>query len=263
MLSEVKQCKIFFGNVYTFHLSFVSVPIFEFIVRMHKRQKEVKKGMKDKLLNSGQQRSGFSVVELMIVLGIIALLSAISLPYIYNYKKLYKSEDQSLKVIDLMREAGQLALTKRRTFRFEIDLTDNAVLIIDEKSTGNADDTLLKKIPLEMTKDIRMDVIPAGVTKPNPPNYTDVAFAVDSIGHLVNATTVTGHSVWVARFKSDGSVVNVADIPVSANIYVWPPITPGSTTPRNKNEIRAITMFGGSGAIRYWRYETTAFVANQ
>ncbi len=219
--------------------------------------------MEHRLLKKQRTHSGFSVIELIVVLGIIALLSAISLPYIYNYKKLYKSEDQSLKVIDLMREAGQLALTRRRTMRFEIDLTDNAVLIIDEKSTGSADDTQLKKIPLELTKDIRMDVIPAGVTKPNPPNYTDVTFAIDSIGHLVGSTTVTGHSVWAARFKSDGSVVNGADVPVSANIYIWPPITSGSTTPRNKNEIRAITMFGGSGAIRYWRYETTAFVANQ
>ena len=110
--------------------------------------------MEHRLLKKQRTHSGFSVIELIVVLGIIALLSAISLPYIYNYKKLYKSEDQSLKVIDLMREAGQLALTRRRTMRFEIDLTDNAVLIIDEKSTGSADDTQLKKIPLELTKDI-------------------------------------------------------------------------------------------------------------
>ena len=201
------------------------------------------------------------MMELVVVLGIIAILSVMSLPYIANYKKLYKSESQAIKVMDLMRETAQLALTRRRTMRFEIDLTDNAVLIIDEN--GAAADAQLKKIPMEMVRDIRMDVIPTGVSKPNPPNYTDAAFAADTVGHLVGTTTVTGHNIWYARFKSDGSVVNNADVPVSANIYIFPPVSYGSTTPRNKVECRAITIFGGSGAVRYWKYNGTNFVANQ
>ena len=211
--------------------------------------------------NKFKIESGFSVVEILVVLAVLAILTAISLPYIYSYKKLYKSEDQSLKVIDVMREANQLAITRRRTMRLEIDLTDNAIVLIDEN--GAAADTQIKMIPLEATKEIRMDVIPTGVTKPNPPNYTDATFAADSIGHLVGTTTVTGHSVWAGRFKSDGSMVNSADVPLSVNFYVWPPITSGSSSPRNKQEVRAITVFGGSGAIRYWKHNGTAFVASQ
>ncbi len=208
-----------------------------------------------------QQQDGFSLVELFIVLIIIGILTAISVPYLLSYKQQYKSEDQALKVMDIMREASQLAITRRRTMRVEIDLTDNAVLIIDEM--GAAADVLLKKVPLEATKDVRMDVIPNGVTKPNPPNYTDAAYAADSLGHLVGVTTISNHSVWAARFKSDGSVVNAANTPFSATLYVWPPVTPGSTTARSPGEIRAITFFGGTGAVRYWRYSGTAFVASQ
>jgi prepilin-type N-terminal cleavage/methylation domain-containing protein len=215
--------------------------------------------MKNRLFPSIKNALGFSIIELLVVLGVIGILSAISIPYIYSYKKLYKSEDQALKVMDLMREAGQVALNKRRTMRFEIDLTDNAVLIIDENGTAAE----IKKIPLEITRELRVDVIPATVTKPNPPNYTDITFAADTIGHLVGATTVTGHSVWAARFRSDGSVVNSADVPISVNIYCWPPVTLGSTTARNLKEIRAITLFGGSGAIRYWKYDGATFVASQ
>ena len=203
---------------------------------------------------------GASVVEIVIALVIIGIMAAISLPYIANYKKYYKSEDQALKMIDVMREASQLALSKRRTIRFEIDLTDNAMLLIDQN--GSAAGTLIKKIPLEATKDIRVDTIPSGVTKPNPPNYTDIAFATDTVGHTAGGQTVNSHRIWAARFLRDGSVVNAAGTPISANIYIFPPATPGSTTPRNKNEVRAITMFGGSGAIRYWKYKNTGFVAN-
>jgi hypothetical protein len=133
--------------------------------------------------------------------------------------------------------------------------------LIDEN--GAAADSLVKKIPLELTRDVRMDVAPSSVAKPNPPNYADAAFAVDAVGHLVGSTTVTGHTVWFARFKSDGSVVNAADIPLSATIYIWPPASAGNPTARNTAEVRAITLFGGSGAMRYWKYNGTTFVASQ
>src|SRR5690606_12124183 len=74
---------------------------------------------------------GFSVTELLMVVAVLIILTAISIPYLYSYTEKYQSEDQALKMIDLMQEAKQMALTRRRTFRFEIDLTDNAMLIID------------------------------------------------------------------------------------------------------------------------------------
>lgn len=203
---------------------------------------------------------GFSLVEILVVLVIIAIIAAISVPYIVSYKRLYKSEDQSIKLIDLMRESSQLALNKRKTIRFEIDLTDNAALIIDENVSGAA--VQLKKIPLEKVNDIRMDIIPNGITKPNPPNYGDAVFGPDSLGHLAGTTTVTGHSVWAARFRSDGTVVDSTNIPVSANLYIWPPISTGSDVPRHKSEVRAITIFGGTGSVRYWKHDGTTFVAS-
>ena len=201
--------------------------------------------------------SGFSIIELLVVLGVIALLSAISLPYIINYKSRYKSEDQALKAMDLMREAGQLALTRRRTFRFEIDLTDNAFLLIDEN--GADPDILLKKIPMENPSEVRVDRIPQSVNKPNPPNYADITFSVDSLGHLNSSTPVLGHSTWTARFRSNGSVVNSSNVLINSNIYFWPPESPGSVQARTLGEARAVTIMGGSGAVRYWRHDGTAF----
>ena len=207
-----------------------------------------------------KKAGGFSLIELVIVVVIIGILSAISLPYIYNYKKKYKSEDQALKVMDLMRETSQMALTRRRTIRMEIDLTSNAVLIIDEN--GANPDTQIKSIPLEPVSEVRVDQIPSGVTNPTPPTFPDAVFAVDSIGHQVGASNVIGHNVWAARFNSDGTVVNAANAPLSANLYFWASVTTASTTPRNKAEVRAITISGGSGSVRYWRHNGTTFLPN-
>lgn len=208
---------------------------------------------------------GFSLIELLIVLIVMAILTVISVPYFYNYTKLYKSDDQALRVIDLMRETSQLALTRRRTFRFEIDRTDNKIYIIDENNAGASDDTEIKGIPLDSSNDLRMDRIPTGITAPNPPNYTDASYGTDTIGHKRGGTTITGHTVWAARFQRDGSVVNAAGTPLSANLYVWAPLVPGSTTdhnPKDKKLVRCITLFGGSGAVRYWKHNGTTFVAN-
>jgi type II secretory pathway pseudopilin PulG len=199
------------------------------------------------------------MTELLVVLGIVALMAVISIPYFLNYRKLYRSEDQALRIINLMQETAQLAMTRRRTFRFEISQTDNAALIIDE--AGTAPDVLIKRVPLDPVAELRTDTNPSGITRPNPPNYNNAVYGVDSLGHLRGSTTVSGHTVWQARFRSDGSVVNAANNPVSATIFVWPPVSVGSSTPRNPGEVRAITIFGGTGAIRYWKYNGTTFVA--
>jgi hypothetical protein len=206
--------------------------------------------------------AGASVLEIVMVMAVILILSSVAIPYMWNYKKLYKSEDLSLRMMDLMRETAQTALVQRKTMRYEIDLTDNVILVIDESQNAPKGQQI-KKIPLESTRDVRIDQIPTGVSKPNPPNYADAAFATDNVGHMVGATTITGHNIWSCRFKSDGSVVNSAGTPVSANIYVWPPKTSGSLIPRNTGEVRAITLFGGTGAVRYWKYTGSAFTAYQ
>jgi prepilin-type N-terminal cleavage/methylation domain-containing protein len=210
-------------------------------------------------LFNGRDEAGFSMPELLVVLAIIAIMAAVSIPYIYSYRVLYKSEEQALKVMDIMRETSQLALTRRRTFRMEIDMTDNALLIIDEN--GSADDVLIKSIPFEAPGLLRLDVKPASISQPNPPNYNPAVFAIDSVGHMNGVTPVIGHRVWALRFRSDGSVVTAANNPVSATLFIFPSAGPSSDVPSDKKQVRAVTVYGGSGAVRYWKYDGTTFTA--
>ena len=207
--------------------------------------------------------NGFSLIEVFIVVAIIGILCAISVPYFLNYNKLYKSDNQARIIMDLMAEAGQRAMTRRRTFRFELDLTANKALIIDENNLGTADDTEIKAINLESVSNVRFDRKPNGVSKPNPPNYNDAVFAKDSIGHLEGTKRVSGNRVWAVRFQRDGTVVNSTGNLTSANLYVWIPLSPGSNLPSKKQLVRCITLVGTSGAVRYWKHSGSTFVPYQ
>ncbi len=189
---------------------------------------------------------GVTIAEMLIVVVILMILSTISIALASNYKRRYKSEDQSLTLLDNMREASQLALTKRRVFRVEINSGTNRLHLIDENGTNP--DVILKSIPLEPINEIRMDTAPTGIGVPVPPNYAPAVYAA---------------GIWTARFNSDGSVVDPAGVPVSATIFVWPPQDPGSADARADIEVRAVTIFGGSGATRYWKYDGTAFMPYQ
>lgn len=210
--------------------------------------------------SASARNAGYSAVELIIVVAIIGIMCAVALPYVFSYRSRYKSEEQSIKIMDLMREAGQTALNQRRTIRFEIDITDNAILLIDEST--DPEDTLLKRIPIEPSGVLRMDVNPTGVTRPNPPNYNTASFDVDGVGHRAGAQPVIGHTVWAIRFRSDGSVVNAGNIPISATLFVFPPAGGMSEASADNKQVRAITMYGGSGAVRYWKYDGTKFTTN-
>jgi prepilin-type N-terminal cleavage/methylation domain-containing protein len=197
-----------------------------------------------------KQERGMSLVEIVVALTIISILTAISIPAFYHYSKTYKTEDQAVKVMDLMRETAQLALTRRRTIRFEIAWSNEPVArIIDEN--GAAADITLKTIPLEPIRFVRMDLPPDGVNIPNPPNYPPISIA----------------GVWSARFRSDGSVVNGADVPISGTLFSWSPkddpFVDTDVEPRRIQEVRAITLDGAGGAIRFWRHDGTTFVPVQ
>lgn len=196
---------------------------------------------------------GVSVIEMLIVLVVISILIAISVPFVARYTRMYKTEDQAVKVMDLMRESAQLAMTRRRTMRLELDSTipgEPVARIVDEN--GAAADVTLKSIPLEPANLVRMDVAPNGIAMPNPPGFPAVVIA----------------GVVSARFRSNGTVVNAGDLPISGTLVFWPPINepnydPGNLIPRRAEEVRAVTMDGTGGAMRLWRYDGANWVEGQ
>jgi type II secretory pathway pseudopilin PulG len=83
-----------------------------------------------------RREAGFSVIELVIVAMIVIALTAISFFTLAPHKRAYSTEDAANQVINLMRDAHQLALSHRHSMLVVIDLNTQKISIIDEESVA-------------------------------------------------------------------------------------------------------------------------------
>jgi Tfp pilus assembly protein FimT len=210
---------------------------------------------------SHEDQRGFSFLELLIIAVILIVMATLAISQLGSHKSLYATEDQALSIINVLREARHRALSQRQVMRVEVDTTDNMCRLIDENATGNvADDEVVREVNLESTTVVRLDKRPSNLgshTPPSPSNFDNAFFAASD--HPKSA----GHVVWVARFLSDGSVVNTGGDITSSTIYIWQPEDSDSNASATSDTktVRAITLFGGTAAVRLWGFNGSAFVA--
>jgi Tfp pilus assembly protein FimT len=188
---------------------------------------------------------GFSVVELTVVMAIIAIMIASTIISLTSNRASYRTEDAAAQVVNFMREASQRAVSERQTMRLTIDRTNNLISLTDENTLAAGDEAEVRHADLMERRDVRMDqpMIRGGIV--NPPNAPyDYAAAFRNGGD---------DGAWVVRFQSDGSVVDAAGAPISGTLF----FSPAQLDETNPTLIRAVTVFGPSGSVRYWRYDPT------
>ncbi len=207
---------------------------------------------------------GFSIVELLVVLAIIGVLSAVSVLYLAGHQKLFRPDEQAMNIVDVLQEARQRSLTQRETMRVEIDLTDRTVRLIDENGASTVeDDLLIRESKLHTESDVKMGVRPIDiVTVPEESLPVPIADFRPS----VYPPSIT-HNVCTLRFQRNGTVVNQGSDAIGSNaantgatIYVWS-LKPNAET--ESDIARAVTVIGGTGAIRVWEYDRSLTAANK
>ena len=212
--------------------------------------------MNRKVLPKNNSQAGFSLIELLVVVGLIMLLSGIMLFYMAGHKKLYKPDDQALQLADILQEARQRALAQRETMRVEINLTSNIVTLINENgSAATTDDVILKRFTLFSTVDVRVDTRPSQITY-GPPEPMPVPTAVFKPSVY---TSTAGNNVCTIRFLSNGSAVDAGTnatgagyVQTGVSLYVW---SPKKSAPTESDQARAITVIGATGSIRMWEFD--------
>jgi prepilin-type N-terminal cleavage/methylation domain-containing protein len=195
-----------------------------------------------------QSPNGFSLIELLIVITVVAIVTAIAVFQYASTRTAYNADDAAYKVMSYFREANSRAVSDHHSFRVTINNTTGTISLIDEKTiagggnnngeTISGDDVLVKSEPVGLMVTLTQ---PTGINPPPAPfNYAAATYA---------------SNVWTGHFQSLGSVTDVNGNPQSCTLFFQP-----ADRTDLLNLVRAVTVFGPSGSIRFWTYNGTQLV---
>lgn len=208
---------------------------------------------------------GFSILELIVVMVVIAVMSAVSIFYLRTSKKLLAVDEQASRLSDILQEARQKVLTQKAVMRVEIDNTTKSFRLIgegfDEAST--TDDRVLRNSSFGGENTIRIDK-PSNVTGGLNEVPTDNSPVSKCVFTASNHPLSVGNSVCTIRFLRNGLVADAGTGGIGTNavtrgftVYVWKPTNDFATTTTG-DVIKAITISGSSASIRLWDYRLSA-----
>lgn len=209
--------------------------------------------MKDHNNAKAMNQKGFSLIELLVVMAIVLVLTTVSLFYLTAQRKLYNTDEQALKIIDLIQDARQRSLTQREILRVELDLTSNMGRLVNENDpTKTTDDVILRQISFYPVSNVRLDARPTNVTTAPPETLPAPLAVYGGSLHPLSA----GHNVATFRFMKNGTVVDAGTnalgngaVVTGATLYIWKP----KASNNNESEMtKAITILGATGSVRMW-----------
>lgn len=191
-----------------------------------------------------RESEGYSVIELLVVVVIIITLTAAAVFSLVPHRRAYGTEDAAGQVTNFLRDAYQRAISQRQTMKVQIDRTNMLIKIIDENKLPAGDEIEVRRAKLNNEISVNQPTVGGSLLNaPAAPYNYPVA--------------VYSNNLWEARFRSDGSVVDTAGNTLSATVF----FSFVSMKTSDTNLIRAVTLFGPSGSVRFWRYTGQSFDA--
>jgi Tfp pilus assembly protein FimT len=196
--------------------------------------------------------SGKSVVEVLAVIAIASILTAVAVPQVLSARRLIRSNALSREVSTQLRFARQQAMSQRQAFTFQYDNSLKKVNIIDHQAAGpavlsaagypnTAGSITVLSIPLAGSGGLPTSEVSFGV----PTGIT-----ATTLGDNTTPTSLSSNKLNIT-FQPDGTVVDSNGNTTNRTLFFYNNVVPSQTA-------SAISVLGAAGRIKIWRYSTSA-----
>lgn len=178
--------------------------------------------------------SGFTMIELMIVLGIVCVLGAMAALLMPQALKTSKADSGMIRVVSALRTAREQAISQRRNVQVAFTAPNQVVVSRVEVPGGTL--TAIGTVWLE--DGVRFLQV-AGV--PDTPD----AFGNGSATSFGTATSIA--------FTSEGQLIDQHGDPINGTVFLG--------RDNDATSARAVTIFGPTALIRQWRWNGIQWVS--
>jgi prepilin-type N-terminal cleavage/methylation domain-containing protein len=214
------------------------------------------------LVPRSNNSSGFSLAELLIVLFIMAVVSAYALPRFLGASRLIGSAGIPREILTYMRLARQEAIAQQMVFTCRYDDNTKRITIINHKESGitydPATDSMVKlpgnaAASANVVADVTVENIPLG--RMGAASSTITYGRVDGKPDTtpLDDGTVTlalpASKQIVVAFQPDGSVVSALNSPLNRTLFLY-------NSQIKKQTGFAISVLGTTGRVKLWRYDS-------
>lgn len=206
---------------------------------------------------------GVSIAEMLVVVAVISVASAIALPKLLGTSQLIASAGLQREIIAHLRFARQQAMSQRTVMTFRYDDSTKLITIINHNETGITFNPLtngMVRLPgnLAASADVTPDTIveryslpklgvAAGDIKLGRPSGASTAALSDGVQMVTNVA----NSIINITFQPDGSVVDALNQPLARSLFIY-------NQKIEPNTAFAISVLGTTGRIKLWRYSDNA-----
>lgn len=203
---------------------------------------------------------GYTIFEVMVVVGIIAIIAGISVPQVIGARRLIRAAGVTQEIVGGLRDARQMALSRRRAVTFQYDDAAKKVKIIDHgtnaqglgiSGVGILTNGSYPNTPgssVASTLSLTASGIPASEIAYGMPSA--VPTAARTLGDKTTLTPLTNQKVNIT-FQPDGTIIDTAGVPRNIAFAVYNSVQPTETA-------AAVSILGATGRIKAWRYITSA-----
>jgi prepilin-type N-terminal cleavage/methylation domain-containing protein len=211
--------------------------------------------------NSGYptaREGGFSLLEMLIVLGMVCILSAIAIPQFVAQRRLLRSTAVTREIATQLRLARQLAMTQRQAYTLQYDDTVKELTIIgpipvgtvalaDPSYPNNAGSSTVVRMPLTLGGLAASEITYGIPTSSDLPSGAP-AIPTTALGDGVTKTNLSSSKVNVT-FQPDGSVIDSTGALVNKGLFIF-------NNRAAQGTASAISVLGAAGRVKVWRYTT-------